>query len=53
MKDASEWIRNYERFWQGQLDSLEAYLEEAGKEEKSHGKKSRGKTSHSKNRSNL
>ena len=24
MKDASEWIRNYERFWQVQLDSLEA-----------------------------
>ncbi len=39
MKDASEWIKNYDRFWQVQLGSLEAYLEEAGREEKSHGKK--------------
>lgn len=39
MKDASEWISHYERFWQAQLGSLGAYLEEAGKEEKNHGKK--------------
>lgn len=31
MRDASEWIRNYERFWQVQFDSLEAYLEKAKK----------------------
>jgi hypothetical protein len=30
MKDASEWIRNYEQFWQVQLDSLGAYLIGAG-----------------------
>jgi len=53
MKDASEWIRNYEQFWQVQLDSLEAYLEKTRKEGKSHGKKIRGKKSLSKNRSNL
>jgi DNA-binding transcriptional ArsR family regulator len=39
MRDASEWIRNYERFWQVKLDSLGAYLEKTGKEGKSHGKK--------------
>ncbi len=39
MRDASEWIRNYERFWQVQLGSLEAYLEGARRKEKSHGKK--------------
>jgi DNA-binding transcriptional ArsR family regulator len=58
MRDAYEWIRNYERFWQVQLDSLEAYLEKAKKEGRSHGKKLRGKKirgqkSLSKNRSNL
>jgi hypothetical protein len=31
-------IRNYDRFWQVQLDSLEAYLEEAKKEGKTMGK---------------
>ncbi len=50
MKDASEWIRNYERFWQVQLGSLETYLEEAKKEGKSYGKKIRGKKSLSKTR---
>jgi DNA-binding transcriptional ArsR family regulator len=53
MKDASEWIRNYQRFWQVQLDSLKAYHEKTRKEEKSHGKKLRAKKSLSKNRSNL
>ena len=53
MKDAYEWIRNYQRFWQGQLDSLESYLEKAKKEGKSHGKKLRRKKSLSKNRSNF
>jgi DNA-binding transcriptional ArsR family regulator len=52
MKDASEWIRNYERFWQVQLDSLEAYLGETKKERKSHGKKAQGKKSFSKTGSN-
>jgi DNA-binding transcriptional ArsR family regulator len=39
MKDASEWIRNYERFWQVRLDSLEAYLEKTKKEGKKSWKK--------------
>jgi DNA-binding transcriptional ArsR family regulator len=41
MKDASEWIRNYEQFWHVQFDSLGAYLEEAKKEGKSPWKKKR------------
>jgi DNA-binding transcriptional ArsR family regulator len=53
MKDASEWIRKYQRFWQVQLDSLGAYLEKSRKEGRSHGKKTQGKKSHFKNRSNL
>jgi len=43
MKGASEWIRNYERFWQVQLGSLETYLEKAKKEGKSYEKKIREK----------
>jgi DNA-binding transcriptional ArsR family regulator len=53
MKDAYEWVRNYQRFWQVQFDSLETYLEKAKKEGRSHGKKIRRKKSLSKNRSNL
>lgn len=39
VKDAAEWMRNYEQFWQAQLGSLKAYLGEAGRKEKSHGRK--------------
>ncbi len=45
MKDASEWIRSYERFWQVQLGSLETYLEEIKMEERSHEEKKRRKKS--------
>jgi DNA-binding transcriptional ArsR family regulator len=41
MKDASEWIKTYEQFWQGRLESLEIYLGESREEEKIHGRKSR------------
>jgi hypothetical protein len=27
MKDAAEWVEEYRRFWEGQLDSLARYLE--------------------------
>ncbi len=43
MKDASEWIRSYERFWRVQLGSLETYLEETQKEERSYEEKKRRK----------
>jgi len=32
MKNASEWIARYERFWEGRLDALARYLEETGGE---------------------
>ncbi len=50
MKDASEWIKNYERFWQVRLGSLETYFEESKKEGRSYGKKNRRKNSLSKTR---
>ena len=50
MKDASEWIRNYERLWQIQLASLGTYLEEGKKEGKSYEEKTRGGKSLSKTR---
>ena len=28
MKGASEWIARYQRFWEGQLDSLASYLDQ-------------------------
>ena len=33
MKEASDWISHYRRFWTEQLDSLEKYLEQQQKEE--------------------
>ncbi len=50
MKDASEWMRNYERFWHVQLGFLETYLEDAKKEGKSYEKKIRGEKLLSKTR---
>ena len=32
MKEAAEWLSFYRKFWEGQLDSLAAYLEETGEE---------------------
>ncbi len=29
MREASEWIARYERFWTGQLDALAAYFEQS------------------------
>lgn len=28
MKDAADWLRSYQTFWQGQLSALDAYLKE-------------------------
>lgn len=30
LKDASEWLEGYRRFWEGQLDSLARFLEKEG-----------------------
>jgi len=34
LKDAGEWIEQYRRFWDQRFDRLDAYLEQAQKEEK-------------------
>lgn len=33
MKEASDWITDYSKFWQKQFDSLEEYLKQSKKEE--------------------
>jgi DNA-binding transcriptional ArsR family regulator len=33
LKQAADWIERYRRFWEGQLDSLARYLEEAEREQ--------------------
>lgn len=32
MRDAADWVDNYRRFWEGQLDALARYLDNDGKE---------------------
>jgi len=40
LKDASDWLETYRRFWEQSFDRLSAYLEETGKgRKKRHGKK--------------
>src|SRR5271168_1731181 len=36
MKQASQWIEEYRRFWEGSLDRLDAYLKELQAKEKKH-----------------
>ncbi|MGN7818605.1 winged helix-turn-helix transcriptional regulator [Chitinophaga varians] len=34
LKEVSEWVENYRRFWNKKLDALEAFLEEDSKKKK-------------------
>ena len=43
LKEVAEWTERYRRFWEQKLDSLELYLQELKKKEKTHGSKRRGK----------
>ncbi len=39
LKDATDWLQQYRRFWEQRLDRLEAYLSELQKKGKKHGRK--------------
>jgi DNA-binding transcriptional ArsR family regulator len=39
MKQASQWIEEYRRFWEGSLDRLDEYLKELQTKEKKHAHK--------------
>ena len=39
LKEASDWMEHYRRFWEQSLDRLEIYLQELQKKEKRHGRK--------------
>jgi DNA-binding transcriptional ArsR family regulator len=39
LKDASDWLEHYRRFWEQSFDRLEDYLRELQMEEKKHGRK--------------
>jgi DNA-binding transcriptional ArsR family regulator len=39
LKDASDWIEHYRRFWQQSFDRLEDYLKELQSKEQKHGRK--------------
>jgi DNA-binding transcriptional ArsR family regulator len=39
MKNATEWLEGYRRFWEQSLDRLDAYLRELQAKEKRHGRK--------------
>ena len=43
LKEVAEWTERYRRFWERKLDSLELYLQELKRKEKTHGSKRRGK----------
>jgi DNA-binding transcriptional ArsR family regulator len=38
LKQVSDWIETYRRFWEESFDRLEAYLREVQKKEKKHGR---------------
>jgi DNA-binding transcriptional ArsR family regulator len=40
LKDATDWLQQYRRFWEQRLDRLEAYLRELQRKGKKHGRKS-------------
>lgn len=39
MKDASDWLAEYRRFWEESFDRLDVYLWELQAKEKTHGRK--------------
>ena len=39
LKDASDWLESYRRFWEESFDCLEDYLRELQKKEKKNGRK--------------
>jgi len=39
LKRAADWVEQYRRFWEQNLDNLEEYLRELQKQEKKHGRK--------------
>ncbi len=39
LKDVSEWVEHYRRFWEESLDRLENYLQELQKKEKKDGRR--------------
>lgn len=39
LKDATDWLEEYRRFWEQSLDRLDDYLQELQKKEKKHGRK--------------
>ena len=39
LKEVSDWIEHYRRFWEQSFDRLDAYLKELQKKEKMHGRK--------------
>lgn len=38
LKDASDWLAEYQRFWEQSLDRLDDYLQEVQKKEKKYGR---------------
>jgi len=39
LKHAADWVEQYRRFWEQNLDNLEEYLRELQQQEKKHGRK--------------
>jgi len=39
LKRAADWVEQYRRFWEQNLDNLEAYLRKLQQQEKKHGRK--------------
>jgi DNA-binding transcriptional ArsR family regulator len=39
LRDVSEWVESYRKFWEESFDRLDAYLKQLQKEEKKHGRK--------------
>jgi DNA-binding transcriptional ArsR family regulator len=39
LKDATDWLEHYRRFWEESLDRLDDYLSKLKKKEKKHGRK--------------
>jgi DNA-binding transcriptional ArsR family regulator len=40
LREISDWVEQYRRFWEESFDRLDEYLKELQKEEKKHGRKS-------------
>ncbi len=43
LKDASDWLEHYSRFWEESLERLADYLREMQTKSKGHGRRNRGK----------